>query len=95
MKFLASNGSTYKGLTIGSGWDCEIRRESDDTVLVNVMSPDGANDYLGTWEIETADDLQALAVEIASHPGAPRAYDLVDDNAGDWPDLAERWNNLA
>lgn len=92
----AANGMTYNGLTVGSGWDCTIRRESETTAIANFMTPNRQRDVLVEIEVEAEQDLQALAVSYASHPAGPHAFefDAVSDGDDRWDDLADRWNRL-
>lgn len=90
----AANGMTYNGQTVGSGWDCSIRRESPTTAIANFMTPNRGQDRLVEIEVEADQDLQALAVSYASHPAGPHVFEAgaVNDENERWPDLAGRWN---
>jgi hypothetical protein len=93
----AANGMTYSGRTVGSGWDCTIRCESHDTALVNFVRPNRSEDYLAVIDIEPDADLQALAIDMASHPAGPHIDGLgaVCETDGDaWDAIADRWNAL-
>ena len=89
----AANGMTYSGLTVGSGFDVQVRRESPGFALVNVMSTNGKIDCLGVLDVEPDQDLQEEAVSIARHPDFPGGW-LHDRHSDAWEDLTERWESI-
>lgn len=91
------NGSTYDGVTVGSGWDVTIKRESDTVALVNATRvSDRDDDHLAEVEIDAETNLQRLAVQYATHPHPPNAIgDTVTVDDERWDDLAARWDAIA
>ena len=89
----AANGTTHHGITVGSGFDAIVKRESKNLALVNVMTPNREGDWLGVLDVEADEDLQELAIRIASHPDFSSG-ELFDDESAEWDDLAERWNAI-
>ena len=76
---------------VGAGYDCEIRRESADSVVVNVTAVGSDGDYLERIDVPMGADLAALARRIAASP-----FEYVEANLPDaeWDALAEAWNKL-
>lgn len=76
---------------VGAGYDCEIRRESESSVIVNVTAVGSDGDYLERMDVQLGADLDALARRIANSP-----FEYVEANLPDaeWNALAEAWNKL-
>jgi hypothetical protein len=91
-----ANGSTYSGVTIGSGYDVTIKRESHGTALVSVEKVGTQDEWLSAIEVEAGDDLQALARQIAQCPSAElEETEMVSSDEDAWVELADRWDAIA
>lgn len=99
-------GCAINGLSIGSGWNITIKRESDCVALINVCTPSESEDFLGELEVLSDSDLHYLAKAFGQNP-SPQAGGYTEvgdaefgyermvsfDDPG-WDDLADRWNRI-
>lgn len=94
-------GSATNGHGVGAGFDCFIRREDEETVIVNVIAlaeklpSGGCREWLSATDLPPDVDLDALAAEIAQCPGGYIAGEASneDEDSTAWDRLVERWND--
>lgn len=86
-------GTAANGLNVGSGWDCDVKRLSRDEALVNVMRPNGSEDYLVRIDVESDEDLQDLAISYAQCPYIHETGYLTPEDDG-WSELAKLWDSI-
>ena len=86
-------GSAANGTQVGSGYDADIKRESDSVALVNVTEVASRKEWLGDLPVEADENLQALAVLIAQAPG-DWLHELARSDEDGWSAYAKRWDAI-
>lgn len=75
------NGGTFSGVTIGSGYDVTVKRESDTAAIVFVSRVASKEEWMCEIEIAADTNLQREARRIAQCPSAELGGMPTDD---DW-----------
>lgn len=89
----AANGATYRGRTIGSGYDCEVSRESETTALACLTHVASQTERLTRLDVEPGDSMQTIAISWAACPEVDSEWASMDESEA-WDALAEAWDRL-
>lgn len=88
----AANGMAYRGRTIGSGYDCEVRLVRRGMALACVTQVSTGDEWMCEVEVEAGEDLQAMAERLAANPCLSDPDTWVADNEDEWDAMARTWN---
>lgn len=94
--FLATNGSTYAGVTVGNGFDAEIlvvghARNGDILALVCITHVESQSEWMLADRFPADADLEREAVAMAQNPPFDEP-ELAADDSEEWEPLAQRWD---
>lgn len=88
----AFNCMCYRGLVIGSGYDCEVRRETPDQAIACVTNVATRNKWFGSLDVDLETDLQRLAEGIATNPWLSDAEHWISVLHPTWERMVDRWS---
>lgn len=85
------NGGTFFGITVGSGYDVMVKRETETSALALITEVRTKREWLSAIGVESDSDLMREAARIAQCPSAELGGMPSED---DWDMLADRWDAI-
>ena len=88
----AANGMTYRGTTIGSGYDCEVVRIRPNRAIACMTEVATRSEWMLEIGIDMETDLQRRAERMAASPCFDDP-DWVADDSDEWDVIAAKWDS--
>ena len=87
----AANGQTYRGVTIGAGFDCEVVRRGPRRAIACMTDVTSRSEWLVWIDVDMETDLQRLAEQMAASPCFDDP-DWIAEDSDEWDATAKHWD---